>query len=75
MEGEEKELWDSFTKEMFLFRFIEEYLGYDIDYLNEDENENLYLVFDKILDFTKCLLTKYLNDIGAKKLNFKKSKK
>lgn len=67
--GEEKENFDNFSKEMLLFRFIEEYLGYDVDYLIKDNNGNLYPIFNKILDFTKCLLTKYLDDIGAKRKN------
>lgn len=66
-DGEEKIFLDNIRKEGYLFKFIEEYLNYDIDYLIEDKEKNLYPIFNKILDFTKCVLTKYLDDIGVNK--------
>lgn len=66
-EGEERDRWDNFVKELHLFKFIEQDLKYNIDYIVEDGNGGSRPVFYQILDFTRCVLSKYLDDIGAKK--------
>ena len=39
----------------------------NFDYIVEDGNGGSRPVFYQILDFTRCVLSKYLDDIGAKK--------